>query len=26
VAVPRLLPGVPAVMVGAKAGLEPGDG
>jgi hypothetical protein len=26
VPVPRLLPGLPAVMVGAKAGLEPGDG
>ncbi|HEX3734095.1 MAG TPA: hypothetical protein VHU86_02965 [Solirubrobacterales bacterium] len=26
VSVPRLLPGLPTVMVGAKAGLEPGDG
>ncbi len=26
VAVPRLLPGLPAVIVGAKAALEPGDG
>ena len=26
VAVPRLLPGLPRVMVGARAGLEPGDG
>lgn len=26
VPVPRLLPGLPQVMVGARAGLEPGDG
>jgi hypothetical protein len=26
VAVPRLLPGLPRLMVGAKAALEPGDG
>jgi hypothetical protein len=26
VAVPRLFPGLPPVMVGARAGLEPGDG